>query len=122
MWFSNSSESTYCLPQVTPVLLPDTATADAEWMRASLQSQLEHVNFSKAEAQHFWQHMHFATTSVAETGHWVQGLLAEWTSPRKVITVSTQPGRPVLSGPFATSALVVIIIHEDVARMLVVTS
>lgn len=91
-------------------------------MRASLQHQLEHVNFSKAEVQQFWQHMHFATTSVAETGHWVQGLLAEWTSPRKVITVSTQPGRPVMSVPSATADLVVISQHEHVARTLMVTS
>jgi hypothetical protein len=70
----------------------DEAKADAEWMQASIRHQINQRNFSKAEAQQFWKHMHFATASVAEVGHWIPGLLRQWTSPRKIVSVTSQQG------------------------------
>ncbi|KAL0025389.1 hypothetical protein WJX79_003257 [Trebouxia sp. C0005] len=68
----------------------DEAKADAEWMQASIRDQVNQANFSKAEKQQFWKHMHFATASVAEVGHWIPGLLLQWTSPHKVVSVTSQ--------------------------------
>ena len=70
----------------------DEAKADAEWMQASIRHQINQRNFSKAEAQQFWKHMHFATASVAEVGHWIPGLLRQWTSPRRIVSVTSQQG------------------------------
>ena len=75
-----------------PSVPSDEAKADAEWMQASIRHQVNQLNFSKAEAQHFWKHMHFATASIAEVGHWIPGLLNQWTSPHTVISVTSQQG------------------------------
>lgn len=61
-------------------------------MQASIRDQVNQLNLSKAEAQQFWKHMHFATASVAEIGHWIPELLNQWTSPHKVISVTSQQG------------------------------
>lgn len=61
-------------------------------MQASIRDQVNQANFSKAEKQQFWKHMHFATASVAEVGHWIPGLLLQWTSPHKVVSVTSQQG------------------------------
>ena len=70
----------------------EDAKADAIWMKASLQAGLDVLDLSQSDRQRFWQHMHFATTSVAETRHWLPDLLAEWKSPRKVVHVSSPSG------------------------------
>ena len=61
-------------------------------MQASIRHQVNQLNFSKAEAQQFWKHMHFATASVAEVGHWIPDLLRQWTSPRKTVLVTSEQG------------------------------
>lgn len=68
----------------------DEAKADAEWMQASIRHQVNQLNFSIAEAQQLWKHMHFATASVSEVGHWISSLLNQWTSPHKIILVTSQ--------------------------------
>lgn len=67
----------------------EDAKADAIWMKASLQAALDILTLGQNDRQRFWQHMHFATNSVAETGRWLPGLLGEWISPRKVAVVSS---------------------------------
>lgn len=61
-------------------------------MQATIRHQVNQLNFTKAEAQQFWTHIHFATASVAEIGHWIPGLLSQWTSPHKTISVTSQQG------------------------------
>ncbi len=61
-------------------------------MQASIRHQVNQLNFSTAEAQQFWKHMHFATASVADVGHWIPGLLNQWTSPHKIVSVTPQQG------------------------------
>ena len=73
-------------------LLADTAKVDAAWMRSVLQHNIDVLGFSKQQQDVFWSHMHFAVTSVMETGHWLDSLLAEWTSPRRVLTITNQAG------------------------------
>lgn len=62
-------------------------------MKETVQHALEDLHFTPERQHRFLRQMHFAVTSVAETGYWLQGLLAEWASPRKVITVIMQQGR-----------------------------
>ena len=62
-------------------------------MKATLQHHLDALHLSSAQQAQFLGRMHFAVTSVAQTGHWLESLLAEWTSPRKVIAVTSQAGR-----------------------------
>ena len=79
------------------------AKADAVRMQAALQGGLEKLSLSEAEARHFWEHMHFATSSVEATGHWVPALLDQWTSPRNIITVATHPGTAANHGVTAST-------------------
>ena len=62
-------------------------------MKATLQHHLGALLLSSAQQAQFLGRMHFAVTSVAQTGHWLEQLLAEWTSPRKVITATQQAGQ-----------------------------
>ena len=71
----------------------EDAKADAVWMEAALQHGIDAVDFSQRDVQLFWKHMHFATSSVTEIGSWLPRLLDEWTSPRKVITLSSVQGQ-----------------------------
>ena len=71
---------------------PDDAKADVLWMQQTLKHGLEELHISKEDAQHFWQHMHFATDPVPTNTNWIPTLLKEWTSPRKIITVISQSG------------------------------
>lgn len=70
----------------------DDAKADVLWMQQTLKHGLEELHVSKEVAQHFWQRMYFATDPVPTSNDWIPRLLKEWTSPRKVLAVSSQPG------------------------------
>ena len=61
-------------------------------MQSTLQQALEGMDLGVPEQEHFRQRMHFATDPVPESNTWIPRLLEEWTTSRKVITVSTQPG------------------------------
>ena len=61
-------------------------------MHSTLQHGLEGLHLSMTEQKLFWQRMHFASDSVADSKTWIPSLLREWKSPRKVITASIQPG------------------------------
>lgn len=61
-------------------------------MRSVLHHNIDVLAFSKQQQDVFWSHMHFAVTSVTETGHWIHNLFSEWTSPRRVLTVTNQAG------------------------------
>lgn len=66
-------------------------------MKATLQHNLEALNVSSLQHAHFLGHMHFAVTPIAKIDHWLEQLLAEWTSPRKVIGFTSQAGELRLS-------------------------
>ncbi|KAL3136583.1 hypothetical protein ABBQ38_005829 [Trebouxia sp. C0009 RCD-2024] len=78
--------------EVGPVI-SDDAKADVSWMQSTLQRALDGTHLSAPEKDHFQQRMHFATDPVPDSSTWIPRLLEEWTTSRKVITVSTQPGR-----------------------------
>jgi len=89
-------------------------------MQASIRHQFNQLNFSKAEAQQFWKHMHFATASVAEVGHWIPGLLRQWTSPRKVISVTSQQGTPEMPVQKIPSCSCMYLAHLELESVLII--
>lgn len=99
--------------EVGPVI-SDDAKADVSWMQSTLQRALDGTHLSAPEKDHFQQRMHFATDPVPDSSTWIPRLLEEWTTSRKVITVSTQPGAIPPHHIWRSSITDIAVVHDTV--------
>ncbi|GAB4819720.1 hypothetical protein N2152v2_006766 [Parachlorella kessleri] len=75
--------------------LGGNATAAALWMRKRVQHQAHRLGLDNSTIAQRLQRMHFATEAVPELQAPLPEVLANWTSPRKLLRASNvEPGRP----------------------------